>query len=239
MKSFRDYLWLSNSCSYDVIGRADRFEFQNFCSPDMNHTCHKMCTEICEIRHIFKGDLIKFCEIFTKISLELPQNTQKPLFTCKKTVINTAKCDLCLFLHKMCCKMVWKFCEIWKILWEFASLWAKFCKILFHSVRYGMYELNISFKGGYFNFNFFNRIRLDSPMSPWTMSSQSMDSVDIVHRYCPVYLDSLDFVESMDTVQSCWSHLTLSVDSLDFLWTHCTLSRVSMGIVQTVHWVHG
>ena len=37
MKSFRDYLWLSNSCSYDVddvIGRADRSEFQNFCSPD-------------------------------------------------------------------------------------------------------------------------------------------------------------------------------------------------------------
>ena len=37
MKSFRDYLWLSNSCSYDVddvIGRVDRFEFQNFCSPE-------------------------------------------------------------------------------------------------------------------------------------------------------------------------------------------------------------
>ena len=36
MKSFRDYLELSNSCSYDVddvIGRADRFGFQNFCSP--------------------------------------------------------------------------------------------------------------------------------------------------------------------------------------------------------------
>ena len=36
MKSFRDYLGLSNSCSYnvdDVIGRADRFGFRNFCSP--------------------------------------------------------------------------------------------------------------------------------------------------------------------------------------------------------------
>ena len=36
MKSFRDYLGLSNSCSYDVddvIGRADRFGFKNFCSP--------------------------------------------------------------------------------------------------------------------------------------------------------------------------------------------------------------
>ena len=36
MKSFGDYLGLSNSCSYDVddvIGRVDRFGFQNFCSP--------------------------------------------------------------------------------------------------------------------------------------------------------------------------------------------------------------
>ena len=40
MKSFLDYLGLSNSCSYDVddvIGRADRFGFQNFCSPDSDH----------------------------------------------------------------------------------------------------------------------------------------------------------------------------------------------------------
>ena len=49
---------------------------------------------------------MKFCEIFTESSLELPQNSQKPLFKCKKIVINTTVCDLCLFLHKMCCKMV-------------------------------------------------------------------------------------------------------------------------------------
>ena len=39
MKSFHDYLGLSNSCSYDVndvIGRADRFGFQNFCSPGLD-----------------------------------------------------------------------------------------------------------------------------------------------------------------------------------------------------------
>ena len=30
-----------------------------------------------------------------------------------KFVINT-KCDVCLVLHKMYCKIVWKFCEIWK-----------------------------------------------------------------------------------------------------------------------------
>ena len=44
MKSFRDYLGLSNSCSYDVddvIGRADRFGFQNFCSPGVdNVSCY-------------------------------------------------------------------------------------------------------------------------------------------------------------------------------------------------------
>ena len=38
--------------------------------------------------------------------------------------------------------MVWKFCEIWKILslCILASRWAKVCEILSHSVRYGMYD---------------------------------------------------------------------------------------------------
>ena len=45
-----------------------------------SHTCHKLWTETCEIRQIFKWDLIKFCEIFTKITLECLQNSQKPLF---------------------------------------------------------------------------------------------------------------------------------------------------------------
>ena len=63
-------------------------------------------TEIREIRQIFKGDLIKFCEIFTKITLELPKNSQKPVFKYKKLVINKKKCDICLFLLKMCCKIV-------------------------------------------------------------------------------------------------------------------------------------
>ena len=57
------------------------------------HTCHKLWTKMCEIRQNFKRDLIKFCEIFTKITLKLPQNSQK-------LVINTTKCDKCLFLHK-------------------------------------------------------------------------------------------------------------------------------------------
>ena len=37
--------------------------------------------------------------------------------------------------------MVWKFCEIWKILWELASRLVKFCEILSHSVSYSMYAL--------------------------------------------------------------------------------------------------
>ena len=52
-----------------------------------------MWTAICEIRQNFKGDLIVFCEIFIKIILELPQNSQRPLFQCKKLVLNTTKCD--------------------------------------------------------------------------------------------------------------------------------------------------
>ena len=47
----------------------------------------------------------------------------------------------------MCCKMVWKFCEIWKILWEMAFRWAKFCEILSHSVRYGMYVVIYEYPG--------------------------------------------------------------------------------------------
>ena len=34
-------------------------------------------TEICELNQNFMWDLIKFCEIFTKITYELPQNIQK------------------------------------------------------------------------------------------------------------------------------------------------------------------
>ena len=53
-------------------------------------TFPKVCiwTEICEINQNFKGDLIKFCEILTKITLELSQNNQKALIlmyeTCDK-----------------------------------------------------------------------------------------------------------------------------------------------------------
>ena len=37
------------------------------------------CLSKSVIRQIFKGDLIQFCESFTKITLKLPQNSQKPL----------------------------------------------------------------------------------------------------------------------------------------------------------------
>ena len=37
--------------------------------------------------------------------------------------------------------MVWKICEIWIFLWELPSRWAKFCEILSHSVKFGMYAV--------------------------------------------------------------------------------------------------
>ena len=42
------------------------------CYTIYNHTCHKLWIKICEIRQTFKGDLIKFCEIFLNITFELP-----------------------------------------------------------------------------------------------------------------------------------------------------------------------
>ena len=41
--------------------------------------------------------------------------------------------------------MVWKFCEMWKLLRELASRWVTSCEFLSHSVRYGMYELVLKF----------------------------------------------------------------------------------------------
>ena len=40
----------------------------------------------CEIRQIFKGDLIKFCEIFTKITLELSDKACNPVTMTEKIV---------------------------------------------------------------------------------------------------------------------------------------------------------
>ena len=37
--------------------------------------------------------------------------------------------------------MVWKFCEIWKSYGKWGPEVPKFCEILSHSVRYGMYEV--------------------------------------------------------------------------------------------------
>ena len=66
-------------------------------------TGHKLWTEICAFWPIFKGDLIKFCEILTKITLKLYQNSQMPLFKCQnsqkplfkwtKLMEETKKCD--------------------------------------------------------------------------------------------------------------------------------------------------
>ena len=89
-----------------------------------------------ETRQSFKGDLTKFCEIFLNIPLELPQYSLKSLFSCKKLVKTTIVCDVCLFLHKICCK------NGRKILWDLNIL-SEFCENLSHNVRYGMYDVEI------------------------------------------------------------------------------------------------
>ena len=83
------------------------------------HTCHKLWTKICEIRQNFKGDLTKFCEIFLNITLELPRYSLKSLFSFKKLVKTTTVHDYVYFFIKICCKMVWKFCEIWNFYGNF------------------------------------------------------------------------------------------------------------------------
>ena len=39
----------------------------------IEHNCFKVLTEISEVWPIFKGDLIKFCEILIKMTLKLYQ----------------------------------------------------------------------------------------------------------------------------------------------------------------------
>ena len=70
--------------------------------------------------------------------------------------------------------------------------------------------MNINFKGSYFNFIFFNQIRLNF--------------VQWVHGQCPV---------------SPWTHWTLYMGIVQSAWNSWIKSRVSMDNVQTVHWVHG
>ena len=60
---------------------------------------------MCEIKHIFKGDVIKFCDVFYKNHFGAPQNSQKPLFECKKLVIKTKTCDNVYFIIK--CVVRW------------------------------------------------------------------------------------------------------------------------------------
>ena len=50
---------------------------------------------------------------FSYTSLWSSHNIVCPFSSCKNLVKTTIVCDLWLFLHKICCKMVWKFCEIW------------------------------------------------------------------------------------------------------------------------------
>ena len=65
-----------------------------------------------------------------------PTIVESWFFLCKKLVKTTTVCDICLFLHKICCKMVQKFCEIWIF---YGNCWI-LVRFLSHSMRYGMYD---------------------------------------------------------------------------------------------------
>ena len=115
---------LKSACTSTQFDQSSLSTWRNFTSLTIQnvlredsdqHTCHKLWTKSCEMRQNFKGDLTKFCEIFLNITLKLPQYSLSLCFSCKKLVKTTTVCDLCLFLHKICCKMVWKFCEIWNL----------------------------------------------------------------------------------------------------------------------------
>ena len=106
--------------------------------------------------------------------------------------------------------------------------------------------MNINFKGGYFNFSFFNQIRLDK--------------VQWVHGQCPVSLSGL-CLWTLSSLPCPWTMSRLSTKSMDNVhyihgqyplnpWTLSSLAgltrlcpwnlfRVSMDIVQTIHWAHG
>ena len=109
--------------------------------------------------------------------------------------------------------------------------------------------MNINFKRSYFNFSFFNQIRLDKvqsvhgpsglclwllsslpglcPGCPWTMSrlsTESMDNVHWVHEQCPL---------------NPWTLSSLACLTGLCPWTHWTLSRLSTKSIVNVHLVHG
>ena len=64
----------------------------------------------------------------------------------------------------------------------------------------------------------------DCPLSPWTMSTESMENVHWIHGHCPVWLVSLDFVHRLTGLCP------------EYPWT---LSRLSTESMVNVHWVYG
>ena len=78
--SFRDYLGLSDACSYDVIDRAGRFGFQNFFSPDWD--CYN-----CPSVHAFWSTGMTFWTTWTVMCSVLNMT-----FWTTWTAISTALC---------------------------------------------------------------------------------------------------------------------------------------------------
>ena len=73
------------------------------------------------------------------------------------------------------------------------------------------------------------------------MSIESMDNVQSIHGLSGLCQWTLSSPPGLPGLCP-WTMSRLSTESMDIVqsgWSHWTLSRVSIDVVQTVHWVHG
>ena len=117
MKSFRDYLGLSNSCSYDVddvIGRADRFGFQNFCSPDL-----KICILFFQNPEIIFYHFLRIfnLDIFRALILQICIWSMYLVSATPPTVFGES---------------FWNFTDVLRMVWRYAYCFFRILKLFFY-----------------------------------------------------------------------------------------------------------
>ena len=139
--SFCDYLGLSDACSYDVddvIGRADRFGFQNFCSP----VC--MCVYVNIFKHL---PLWNYWADWSQISYEASLGWwNKSLFKwfvhicpymvkTSKNLPRNQKADDWNFVWNIGCSGTTRFVQMMNLGWPWPFLWQG--QIWSHMLLYG------------------------------------------------------------------------------------------------------
>ena len=97
--SFRDYLGLSDACSYDVddiIGQVDRFGFQNFCSPGPKGWDFPVDTEHHE-QFCFSHAITKYFIdwLFSDLNMEYQRQTSWNKKVWQSQTILVANCSSC------------------------------------------------------------------------------------------------------------------------------------------------